>query len=82
VTPFVGCLCGDPELYLVDTSASARAYQPPVSAALTAVHEGGTIAACAERHNATVIHYDSDYEVIAEVTGQPVDWVVPRGTVQ
>lgn len=40
------------------------------------------IAACAERHNATVIHYDSDYEVIAEVTGQPVEWVVPRGTVQ
>jgi hypothetical protein len=29
----------------------------------------------------TVLHYDSDYDVIAAVTGQPMQWVVPRGTV-
>jgi hypothetical protein len=26
------------------------------------------------------MHYDADYDRIAEVTGQPVEWVVPRGT--
>ena len=39
------------------------------------------IAAVAERERVTVLHYDSDYELIAQVTGQPVQWVVPRGTV-
>lgn len=39
------------------------------------------IAAVAERHRATILHYDSDYELIAEVTGQPAEWVVPRGSV-
>ena len=39
------------------------------------------IAAVAERERVTVLHYDSDYELIAHVTGQQVTWVVPRGTV-
>jgi predicted nucleic acid-binding protein len=39
------------------------------------------IAAVAERERVTVLHYDSDYELIADVTGQPVQWVVPRGTI-
>jgi predicted nucleic acid-binding protein len=39
------------------------------------------IAAVAERERATVLHYDSDYDLIAQVTGQPTQWVVPRGTV-
>ena len=39
------------------------------------------IAACAESAGLTVMHYDADYERIAEVTGQPVQWVVPRGSV-
>jgi predicted nucleic acid-binding protein len=39
------------------------------------------IAACAERAELTILHYDADYERIAEVTGQPVQWVVPRGSV-
>jgi len=39
------------------------------------------IAACAESAGLTVLHYDGDYERIAEVTGQPVRWVVPRGSV-
>ena len=38
------------------------------------------IAAVAERHDLPVLHYHSDFEVIAEVTGQPVEWVVPPGT--
>jgi len=39
------------------------------------------IAAVAERERVTVLHYDSDYDLIAKVTAQPVQWVVPRGTV-
>ena len=39
------------------------------------------VAAVAERERVTVLHYDSDYELIAQVTGQLVTWVVPRGTV-
>lgn len=39
------------------------------------------VAAVAERERITVIHYDSDYELISQVTGQLVAWVVPRGTV-
>jgi len=39
------------------------------------------IAACAERAGLTVLHYDADYERIAAVTGQPTQWVVPRGSV-
>jgi predicted nucleic acid-binding protein len=39
------------------------------------------IAACAERTKLTVLHYDADYERIAAVTGQPTQWVVPRGSI-
>jgi predicted nucleic acid-binding protein len=38
------------------------------------------IAATAEQNGATVLHYDSDYDRIAAITGQPVEWVVPRGS--
>jgi hypothetical protein len=39
------------------------------------------IAACAELNDAaTVLHYDTDYDAIAAVTGQPAQWVVQRGT--
>ncbi|WP_320670467.1 PIN domain nuclease [Patulibacter defluvii] len=39
------------------------------------------IAACAESAGLTVLHYDADFDLIAEVTGQPMRWVVPRGSV-
>jgi hypothetical protein len=29
-----------------------------------------------------VLHHDTDFDRIAAVTGQPVEWVVPRGSVQ
>lgn len=38
------------------------------------------IAATAEEHGATVLHYDDDFDRIAAVTGQPVEWVAPRGS--
>ena len=39
------------------------------------------IAAAAERRGLTVLHYDRDFELIADVTGQQHEWVVPRGTI-
>jgi predicted nucleic acid-binding protein len=38
------------------------------------------IAAVAERERVTLLHYDSDYDLIAGVTGQQMQWVVPRGS--
>lgn len=39
------------------------------------------VAAVAEREHVTLLHYDSDYDLIAKVTRQSVQWVVPRGSV-
>jgi len=38
------------------------------------------MAATAERLGLAVLHYDADFDRIAEVTDQPTEWVVPRGT--
>ena len=38
------------------------------------------IAATAERHGVTVLHYDGDFDLITAITGQPTTWVVPAGT--
>ena len=39
------------------------------------------IAATAERHGLVVIHYDADYDLIAAITDQACEWVVPKGSV-
>lgn len=39
------------------------------------------IAACAELAGLAVLHYDTDFERIAKLTGQPTRWIVPRGSV-
>jgi predicted nucleic acid-binding protein len=38
-------------------------------------------AAVAERHGLALLHYDADYELIGAVTGQAMEWVVPRSSV-
>ncbi len=38
------------------------------------------IAATAELVGMTVLHYDADYDRIAKITGQPVEWVAPKGS--
>jgi len=38
-------------------------------------------AAAAEHYGASVLHYDADFDHIAAVTGQQVDWIAPRGSV-
>lgn len=39
------------------------------------------IAATAESAGLTILHYDRDYDLIAEVTGQLTQWIVERGSV-
>lgn len=38
------------------------------------------IAAAAEAAQSTVLHYDSDYDRIAELTSQGVQWIAPPGS--
>lgn len=37
------------------------------------------VAATAEAHQLTLLHYDRDFEQIAQVTGQPMRWLAPPG---
>jgi hypothetical protein len=39
------------------------------------------LSAAAELASLTLLHYDSDFETIARITGQPMEWVVARGSV-
>jgi predicted nucleic acid-binding protein len=39
------------------------------------------IAAAAEAAGLVVLHYDHDFDLIADVTGQSTEWIVPAGTV-
>jgi len=38
------------------------------------------IAATAEAAGAVLWHYDEDYDRIAAITGQPAEWIAPRGS--
>jgi predicted nucleic acid-binding protein len=39
------------------------------------------LAAIADIEQLIVLHYDHDFDLITEVTGQRTEWVVPRGSV-
>ena len=39
------------------------------------------IAVAAEAAGLVVLHYDHDFDLIAEITGQPMEWIVPAGAV-
>src|SRR4029079_18507951 len=48
-------------------------------------HRGPTpidllIAAIAEANGATLLHYDRHFDTIARVTGQPMEWLARRGS--
>jgi predicted nucleic acid-binding protein len=69
----------------VTTAAMNRAMDTHRRLAETSQHRrfrlpGLIIAATAEQHGATVLHYDADYDRIANITGQPVEWVAPKGS--
>lgn len=39
------------------------------------------IAAAAEQAGLTLLHYDADFDLIAKVTGQACEWIVPAGAI-
>ncbi|HEX2064511.1 MAG TPA: PIN domain-containing protein [Acidimicrobiales bacterium] len=66
---------------VVDRALAVQAQLASTSAHRSVPLPDLLIAACAEAAALAVLHYDADYERISNVTGQPVQWVVPRGTV-
>jgi predicted nucleic acid-binding protein len=69
----------------VSTEAMDRALEVHREMATTSQHRSFRlpdliIAATAELNGATVLHYDEDYDRIAKITGQPVEWVAPKGS--
>ncbi len=69
----------------VTTEAMDRALEVHRELASTSQHRNFrlpdlVIAATAELSGATVLHYDTDYDRIAGITGQPMEWVVERGS--
>lgn len=69
----------------IDQPALDRAVEVQAALAQRSEHRGASlpdlvIAAAAERAHVTILHYDADYDLIAGVTGQPVEWVVTRGS--
>jgi predicted nucleic acid-binding protein len=63
-----------------------RAIEVQAALARRSQHRGATIpdlliAAAAEAAGLRLLHYDADFDLIAEVTSQPVEWVVPQGSV-
>jgi predicted nucleic acid-binding protein len=39
------------------------------------------LAAVADIEELTILHYDADFDLISEVTGQPTEWVVPPASI-
>jgi predicted nucleic acid-binding protein len=73
------------EYFPMTDEVAHRAVQVQGLLARTAQHRSVSIAdlliaAIAERNQLTVLHYDGDYDRIAGITGQAVEWIVPRGT--
>jgi len=72
---------------LVETTADHLRRARQVQRMLAAKHQRGrkvpdlVIAAAAESRGLTVLHYDADFDLIASVTGQSGEWVVPAGSV-
>lgn len=71
----------------LDTTAEHVRRAKQIQRLLAAKHQRGRklpdllVAAAAETGGLTVLHYDSDFDLIAAVTGQACEWVVPAGSV-
>lgn len=65
----------------------AREIQAKLAALRTDYHKGVRpadllIAAAAEEAGVAVLHYDSHFERIAEVSRQPMSWLAPKGSLK
>ena len=73
--------------HLVETTSDHIRRAKQVQRLLAAKHQRGRklpdllIAAAAEAEDLVVVHYDADFDRIASVTGQRVEWVVPAGSI-
>jgi predicted nucleic acid-binding protein len=71
----------------LDTTVEHVRRAKQVQRLLAARHQRGRklpdllVAAAAEVSGLTVLHYDSDFDLIAAATGQSCEWVVPAGSV-
>jgi predicted nucleic acid-binding protein len=68
----------------VDAEVEVAAERTQAALATQGQHRGPTpvdllIAAVAEVHGATLLHYDRHFDAIARVTGQPMEWLARRG---
>ena len=72
---------------LVETTSDHLRRARQVQRMLASRHQRGRkipdllIAAAAEARSLTVLHYDADFDRIADVTGQPCLWIVPAGSI-
>jgi len=72
---------------LVETTTDHLRRARQVQRLLAAKHQRGRkvpdllIAAAAEAADLTVLHYDADFDRIADVTGQRSEWVIPAGSI-
>ncbi len=72
---------------LVETTADHLRRARRVQRLLASKHQRGRklpdllIAAAAESRGVAVLHYDTDFDRIAAVTGQSCEWIVPAGSI-
>lgn len=69
----------------MDERAERVAMRTQAALAKRSQHRGPTpidllIAAIAEVNGATLLHYDRHFDTIARVTGQPMEWLARRGS--
>lgn len=81
-------LAGALEVFeLVETTTDHLRRARQVQRLLVTKHQRGRkvpdllVAAAAEARGLAVLHYDTDFDRIAAVTGQSCEWVVPAGSV-
>jgi predicted nucleic acid-binding protein len=77
-------LGGFPHL-AIDERVEEAALRGQRSFAARGQHRGPTpvdllIAAVAEAHAVTLLHYDRHFDLIARATGQPAEWLARRGS--
>lgn len=70
----------------IDQRALGGAVEVQDDLAARSQHRGAKIAdlliaAAAEAAGLVVLHYDHDFDVIADVTGQRSEWIVPAGAI-
>ncbi|MEX2257011.1 MAG: PIN domain nuclease [Acidimicrobiia bacterium] len=74
------------EMLPADDWIATRALEVQAALATTGQHRAVKlayllIAATAERHRVEILHYDHDFDRIAQVTHQPTRWVAPAGEI-